>query len=323
MVNESPRGRESTGRVFVVGSLNVDLTLKVSKFPVAGETVFAAGEVEHSGGKGGNQAVAAARAGAPVMLIGSCGADEAGRLSLAELRAEGVDVSNVTEAAGHRTGRAVILVDEAGENQIVVSSGANSLSDADSTVAKFSEVRLRPADVVLISFEVPEDVVAAAVAVATSSGSLLVINPAPVRKLPQATGGRVIVTPNAVEAIALGQDADLARAAAAISKITRGPVVVTRGGQGVLVHDGQQCVEAPAPAQKVVDTTGAGDTFSGVFAAWLAEGRSLAEAVSAAIVAASLSTTAEGPRKGIPVRAEISEAVRNASDIRAALKDLR
>ncbi|HUC57360.1 MAG TPA: ribokinase [Streptosporangiaceae bacterium] len=310
------------GRVIVVGSINVDLTFRVSQLPLAGETVIASGYEECPGGKGANQAVAAARAGAQVMLIGRCGDDEAGRLSLADLRAEGIDVSGVIVDSEHRTGRAVIVVDDEGENQIVVSPGANSRSDAPSTVARLGN--LRSGDVVLISFEVPEDVTVAAVTAAKAGGASVVVNPAPVRELHQAIlGACVILTPNEAEATALGGDADVASAAAAISAMTRGPVVVTRGALGVLLHDGRQVHQAPALAGKAVDTTGAGDTFSGVLAARLAEGAALADAVPTAIVAASLSTRAEGPRKGIPVRAEIDRRVRGARHIHAALRELR
>jgi ribokinase len=257
-------------------------------------------------------------------MMGSCGDDQPGRLSLAQLRAEGIDVSAVTVNAETRTGRAFILVDEAGENQIVVSAGANSLSGADAIRAKFADLRPGPADVVLVSFEMPEDVVLAAASAAVAAASLLIINPAPVRDLrPAMLGGKVILTPNAAEAIALGQDADVHRAAAALSDRTRGPVVVTRGGQGVLVRAGGRTYETPALSAAVVDTTGAGDTFSGVLAAWLAEGGNLGEAVSAATVAASLSTRAEGPRQGIPARAEIDERTASAGEIRAALRDLK
>jgi ribokinase len=275
------------GTVVVVGSINVDLVVTLERLPAPGETVIGGEFARHGGGKGANQAVAAARAGARVRFVGAVGADEFGDAALAELRDAGVDVSGVARLTGEATGVALIAVDREGRNQIAVASGANARVEAESVAAAGA---LRAGDVCLLGFEVPNAALVAAARTAASAGARIVLNPAPARAIPEALLGLgVVLTPNEQEAEALGGAEALAARASA-------PVVVTLGARGARLLDGDSATALPAPAVEVVDTTGAGDAFNGVLAAGLAAGLALAEAARRAVDAASTSVQAPGAR---------------------------
>ena len=310
--------------VVVVGSVNADLVVSVSRLPRAGETVSGGTFARHGGGKGANQAVAAARLGARVAFVGAVGADDLGDEALRELEAEGVDVAAVARLDGVATGVAAIVVDERGENQIAVASGANAALGAGD-VTRALERLLAPANdghggpgraatgdddaaggrgVVLLGHEVPAAVVVAGIAGARSAGWTLVLNPAPARELPEDVAG-VILTPNADEARELAAEDGVEAAARALAARTGAPVLVTLGAEGALLLDGDRLERLPAPAVEVVDTTGAGDTVNGALAAELAAGRPLRDAVKLALTAAALSTRAPGARSGMPRRDEL------------------
>jgi ribokinase len=307
------------GRVVVVGSVNVDLVVSVERLPRAGETVAGGTYGRHGGGKGANQAVAAARAGADVTMVAAVGADEMGEEALAELAAEGIDTAHVARLDDAPTGVAVIVVDEAGENQIAVASGANAALDAatvERALAALLERGSRRDDagrspaaevargVVLLSNEVPEAVVVAAIEAARAAGWLVVLNPAPARPAEGDRSG-VVVTPNADEARELTGEEDVGPAARMLAARTSAPVLVTLGAEGALLLDGGEARRLPAPAVDVVDTTGAGDTVNGALAAELAAARPLEDAVRYALAAAALSTRAAGARTGMPRRDEV------------------
>ena len=262
------------------------------------------------GGKGANAAVAAARAGARVRLIGAVGDDDTGAAALAELRQEKVDVSDVAVLAGESTGVALIVVDDHGENQIAVGSGANAAITVDH-VARCLDAALPAAGCVLVSTEIPPASVAAAIAAATSAGVVCVLNPAPVLPVvSELLSLGAIVTPNASELHdlmkLLGVDgASPEDAASRVAAISRQPVVVTQGADGVLVVTSDTVLHVPAPSVSVRDTTGAGDTFNGVLAARLAAGDDLGVAVPYAVAAAALSVTEVGARGGMPTAAAI------------------
>jgi ribokinase len=277
--------------VLVVGSINVDIVVHAERLPARGETV-AGGRLERSGGgKGANQAVAAARAGAAVALVGAVGDDDLGADALAALRAEGVDVAAVRRIPGVATGVALIVVDAAGDNQIAVASGANHELTADDVLAP------RPPACVIANFELRDEPVVAAARIAAESRCPLLVNPAPARPLPpELLALRPILTPNRHEAAELTGADDAEAAALALRERTRAPVVVTLGERGALVADDSGTERVPAPAVSVVDTTGAGDTFNGALAAELARGRELREAVAAAVAAAADSVTRAGAR---------------------------
>ena len=295
------------GQVIVVGSINVDLVVTASHLPRPGETVTGGAFARHLGGKGANQAVAAARAGASVAMVGAVGSDPDGDESLAALEAEGIDVSSVRRVDAP-TGTAIIAVAPDGENQIVVASGANELVSADD--AALAQLPAGPG-VLLTCFEVPMPAVIAAVRAAVRLGLQSLVNPAPARPLPsELLDARVTLTPNADELRAITGTTDLEAGLASLVTGGAAGVVVTLGAAGAAVAQGLQRRTIPAAAMEVVDTTGAGDTFAGVLAAWLASGHDLEEAAEAANRAAGLSVARAGARDGMPTRSAIEAQLR-------------
>ncbi|MHA6797368.1 PfkB family carbohydrate kinase (plasmid) [Pseudonocardia bannensis] len=310
-------------RVVVVGAVNVDLVVQTDRLPGPGETVVGPGVERHGGGKGANAAVAAARAGAEVRYCGAVGADDTGTGALAELRAEGIDVTDVAVLEGVATGAALIVVDGQGENQIAVGAGANAAVDP----AAVRTAVARSADwagCVLVSTEIPADAVAAAVQTALAHGLACVLNPAPVAPgLVDLLGLGPVVTPNRSELRDLyalldpgtndpGENtaASVPEMAAAVADRTGAPVVVTLGGDGVLVIDpAQGPTPLPAPPADVRDTTGAGDTFNGVLAAALAAAATVPDAAARGVAAASLSVGTVGARAGMPHARAIDDAI--------------
>jgi ribokinase len=289
--------------VIVVGSVNTDLVVVAERLPAPGETVMGGEFGQHGGGKGANQAVAAARLGAQVTMVGAVGRDTFGDDALQLLEREGIDTAGVARA-GAATGVALINVDASGENQIAVAPGANERLDPDEVERA---VRAAGRGVVLLSQEVPE---AAVLAGARAAGGPVVLNPAPVRRLPgELAALGPILTPNAGEASALSGEEEPEAAARALAARTGAPVLVTLGRDGVLVarkvSDTFLAERLPAPSVTAVDTTGAGDTFNGALAVALAEGRPLRDAAAFAVAAAALSTRAAGAREGMPRRDEV------------------
>jgi ribokinase len=292
----------SEAAVVVVGSVNADLVVSVRRLPRPGETVTGGTFGRHGGGKGANQAVAAARLGARVTFVGAVGADDLGDEALGQLEAEGIDVSATARLDDVATGVAVIVVDERGENQIAVASGANA---ALTGAMVDSALRLEGAGVVLLGHEVPEEAVIAGARAARAAGWTAILNPAPARPLPDGLDD-VLLTPNAEEASALTGEQDPEAAAQALRRTTHASVIVTLGANGALLLEGEAARRLPAPTVQVVDTTGAGDTVTGALAAELAAGRPLREAARFALSAAALSTRAAGARAGMPRRDEVT-----------------
>ena len=301
------------GRVCVVGSLNVDRTYDVPELPAPGATVHAAGFLRSPGGKGANQAVAAARLGAAVQLIGAVGRDTAAADLLRSVEAAGVDVSAVVQTR-EPTGEAVILVDRVGENVIVVSGGANLALTPDA-------VRRADADpaVVVTGFEVSDGVVEAAAGLARDAHALLVLNPSPVRPLrPAMLASRSLLVMNEVELAALGSGA-MANSdglAAASALLGRSDLVVTRGARGALVYDATtgETVDVAARTVEAIDTSGCGDAFTGALVASLARGDSLAEAAEHAADVGALAATRRGTQSSYPTSAELADWLANRAD---------
>ncbi len=312
-------------RVVVVGSVNVDLVVTVAGLPAPGETVTGGRFARHGGGKSANQAVAAARLGARVELVGAVGDDDLGAEAVAVLAEEGVGVEHVGRLVDEPTGVALIVVDEAGENQIAVASGANAALDG-TAVERALGVLLggaevtesgRPAGlepggapefepmVILLGFEVSDEAVVAGARAGAAAGARLVLNPAPARELvPDLLALAPLLTPNAAEARAL-TDQDTAEAAArALAELTGAPVVLTLGADGALLLEGPGAEPERVPAAQVdvVDTTGAGDAFNGALAAELASGSDLRDAARLAVRAAGISCGTAGARDGMPAR---------------------
>ena len=262
--------------VWVVGSLNIDLVAKVRRFPQPGETVGGADLHRRPGGKGANQAAAAAAAGATVRLVASVGDDETGRSYLDELNRRGVDVSGVLVRHGTPTGHALILVDETGENTIVVIPGANGLL----TAADLSDFAAAPGDVVLLQLETPVEVVTVVIERARSAGATVILNLSPYREL----DARLL---ECCDPIVVNE---MENAQLEATGTKHESVVVTRGSAGASWGD----AHAVAAAERVVDTTGAGDAFAGTLAAALAMGKNRQAALSAAVVAGALAVEHDG-----------------------------
>jgi ribokinase len=295
--------------VLVVGSSNTDLVIRVPRLPRPGETVLGGAFSTAAGGKGANQAVAAARAGGRVTFVARVGTDGFGDRTVAGLEADGVDIRFVARTAEAPSGIALITVDERGENSISVASGANALLSA-ADVERAGEA-LAAADIVLLQLESPLATVEAAVRRAGERGVPVILNPAPARELGDALLAAVsVLTPNEHEAELLTgipvRDEQSAREAARRLR-DRGPatVVVTLGERGVYALAAG--FAGPVPGFKVepVDTTAAGDIFNGALAVALAEKLVLPEALRFAQAAAAISVTRPGAQPSAPTRAEI------------------
>lgn len=293
--------------IVVIGSLNEDLVVRVARWPEAGETVFGERLDRSAGGKGANQATAAARLGGEVAMVGLVGDDAPGRRLLDGLRAIRVDVTNIGLAAGVPTGAALVGLDASGGNRIVVLPGANACLEP----VALDGLDWRGVRVLLLQLEIPLATVTAAASAAHAAGVRVVLDPAPAMSLPDALLESVdILTPNALEASALaGRTAvDVRTARLVASQLeARGPraVIVTLGASGAVLADGNYVTHLPAPTVETVDTTGAGDAFNGALAVALAEGQPLASAVIFANRVAALSTTRPGAQAAMPDRATV------------------
>jgi ribokinase len=282
----------------------------VARLPGAGDTVIADRFERHGGGKGANQAVAAARAGATVAFIGAVGSDDFGTRAVAELGREGVDTSCIARIDDAPTGMASIVVDSRGENQIAVSPGANARLDPALVERAMGWIE-PPADgVCLLDFEIPDEALLAAIRSARGAGvRTIIVNPAPARELPdRLLECSPLLTPNEGEAMKLSGESDPELAARTLAGRTSAQVIVTLGERGAALVDGERIARFDAPAVRALDTTGAGDVFNGVLAASLAGGMELAGAVARAVAAAASSVQQHGARGGFEIQAETKEA---------------
>lgn len=294
--------------ILVIGSLNADLVVRAPRFPKPGETLTGEDLQVIPGGKGANQAVAAARMGAAVHMAGRVGQDTFGPMLVNNLEDAGVEVSQV-QASGSATGTATIVVDGQGENFIVLSPGANGLlSSQDVDAIDFNLFGW-----LLLQLEIPLEVVAHAAAKARMAGCRVILNPAPARELPPNMLAHVdIVIPNESElSLLTGCDTD---DLAGVEDCARGLlmrgveiVLVTLGAQGSLLVTADYTEHIPAFKVKVVDTTGAGDAFIGGLAASLAEGKSLPEAARIANACGALATTRFGAQPSLPTYMDVEK----------------
>ena len=298
-----------TPRVIVVGSVNIDLVATVERLPAPGETVTGGRFAQHHGGKGGNQAVAAARLGAATVFVGAVGADDFGTAARAALDADGVDVTELRTLPDHATGVALILVDSRGENCIAVAGGANTALEPEHVRESLDRLGPAPGDIVLVGHEIPTATATEALRVAKAAGATTLFNPAPAGGVGRETLAFAdIVTPNAGEAAQLaGRDGEPGSLCAELlgTIADGGQVLITLGARGALLVDQGGAQSIPAPAVTAVDTVGAGDTLNGALAAGLAAGLPMAEAARRAVTAAALATTRAGAREGMPTAQEL------------------
>jgi ribokinase len=298
-----------TPRIVVIGSSNTDMVVRVPSLPRPGQTVIGGTFFTARGGKGANQAVAAARAGGSVALIACLGDDTLGDETLAALTAEGIEVEGVRRISGTPSGVALILVDERGENSIAVAPGANALLAPDQ-VERCAE-QLSPRDVLLAQLETPLESVLAAARAASRAGARVILNPAPARDLPDELLALVsVLTPNESEAarlsgVLVGEEHGLEDAATALLRRGVGAVVITCGAAGAYVATAELRESIPGHRVEARDTTGAGDVFNGALAVALAEQISLVDAVRFANAAAAISVTRDGAQPATPRRAQI------------------
>jgi len=299
--------------IVVVGSLNIDLVVRVDRFPHPGETIPGGDLFTHSGGKGANQAAAVGRLGTPVSMIGRVGKDDYGRKLLDSLADFGVDTSGVTQDTKKPTGSAVIMVDNKGENSIVVSPGANgqvSQHDIDRNV----EI-IQKAKYLLLQYEVPLETVFYASKIARKFGVKVILNPAPYKVVEQSFLKTIdFLILNEVESSELlGKDIhDVQSSLDAIKlvpEIGLKTVVITLGSQGCVIADGNQTAHIPSIKVKAIDSTAAGDAFIGGFAYGQFSGRSVLDSARFANACGAVTVTRAGAQPSLPTMDEVADLV--------------
>lgn len=303
----------STSNLVVIGSLNMDITARVSRLPVPGETILGSDVYQAPGGKGGNQAVAAARLGATVQMVARVGADAFGSTLREGLISEGVGVASVFTAAAP-TGTALILVEDAGQNQIAVVPGANALlGETD-----LADVVWAPGAWAVAQLEVPQDVVIKGFQLAHNAGCRTLLNAAPALALkPELARLTDILVVNESEAEALSDQpvqgpTDALSAARSLSRTGPAIVAVTLGKNGSLLMDREKAWYLPAIQVEAIDATAAGDAWVGALATALASGAELLEAATFATAAGALTATRSGAQPALPRRDEVEALARTA-----------
>jgi ribokinase len=292
-------------RIVVLGSLNMDLVLRVPHAPAAGETLLGHSIANIPGGKGANQAVSCAREGGQVQMIGCVGDDAHGQSLRQALERDGIDTAALRTVAGEPTGTALILVEDSGQNRIVMIPGANARFEIDEAALK---QQVQGAAFLVTQFETPMDQVARAIAVAHGAGCKVLLNPSPVQAIAEPLWPQIdTLVVNEIEAQTLcGQSADSPQEAAQAGQALRAKgiarVVVTLGARGAVAVDADGARHHPAPKVQAVDTTAAGDTFLGALAVALGEGQPFDEAVRLGIRAAALCIQQPGAQPSIPQR---------------------
>lgn len=303
----------SDQKIIVIGSCNTDMVIKADRLPIPGETVIGGTFFMNPGGKGANQAVAAARMGGKVSFISKTGNDVFGRQSIELYNTEGINTNFIFSDENSPSGIALITVDSHGENCIVVASGANaSLSHQDIESAR---AEIETGYIVLMQLEIPIETVEYAAELAKKKNIKVILNPAPARALSDnLINSLYIITPNESEAEILSgikvKDWESAKKAAKVIHAKGANIVViTLGSKGSLIYENDEFHKVEACKVEAVDTTAAGDTFSGALCVGLSEGKSIIEAVKLATMACAVTVTRMGAQSAIPYRKELLEMV--------------
>jgi ribokinase len=298
-------------RIVVVGSSNTDMVIRADRIPSAGETILGGEFLMAAGGKGANQAVAAARLGGDVTLVARLGTDVFGDEALAGFRREGINTDYVVRDANSPSGVALILVDREGENVISVAPGANARLTAEDVLR--AEPVIKGADAVLLQLEIPLETVTSAAKLARQSGVTVILNPAPAFKLdPDLLSCVDVLTPNQTETelltgLPILDPASLATAGEELRRqgVTR--VIITMGASGSFLLGDGKAMSVETIKVQAVDTTASGDAFNGALAVALAEGRETVDAVRFANLAGALAATRLGAQPSLPTRAELAQ----------------
>ena len=295
--------------ITVIGSSNTDMVIKTSRLPLPGETILGGDFLMNPGGKGANQAVAAARLNGRVTLVAKTGKDVFGREAKALFQSENLNTEFLFSDEDAPSGIALITVNEQGENCIVVASGANARLVREDIEKAAGAVR--DAEIILMQLEIPLDTVIYATEMAVAAGRKVILNPAPAQQLPAALFSKIyLITPNETEAelltgIPVKDQSSAISAARKLLSFGVKVVVMTLGSKGALLVTDEICELIPSMAVQVVDTTAAGDCFNGALAVALCEGFGLLEAISFANQAAAISVTRMGAQASAPYRKEI------------------
>ncbi len=299
------------GHIVVVGSLNMDLVVKTPRHPKVGETILGSEFRTYPGGKGANQAVAAAKLGCLVKMVGRVGNDPFANELLEAISIEKLDSTYVIQDPNEPTGVAFITVDQDGQNSIIVAPGANARVSPEDVQA--AEKVFIGAAVLLIQLECPLPAVERAIELAKKHQLQVVLNPAPGQVLGIDILSKVdYLLPNQSELALISSEQELSRAIDNMRKLGVATMVVTMGDEGVLVVDATSEIQIPALDVKVVDTTAAGDAFAGAFAVALAEGYELYDAARWGTIAGALAVTRAGAQPSLPSRAEFTRLLQES-----------
>jgi len=297
-----------SANLLVVGSLNMDLVVNSPRLPQLGETILGGKFATFPGGKGANQAVAAARMGARVSMVGCVGRDGFGQELIDGLKKDQIEVSHISQIDAEASGIALITVDKNGSNTIVVASGANFLLTKQRLL--LAETAFSEAEVLIVQLEVPLDTVREAIDLAVKHGIKVVLNPAPALVLDDELLSKVdYFIPNEREAIQVSETENLDDAISKLTGMGVKNLIITLGERGVLLVSAGEHKLLPAYKVEAVDTVAAGDAFVGAFSTGIGEGKSLEDAVRLGNAAAALSVTRHGAQPSLPFRSEVEKFI--------------
>lgn len=297
-------------KIVVVGSINMDMVTRSDRFPKKGETITGIDFSQLPGGKGANQAVACARLGAQVTMVGAVGSDHTGQALVEHLKQEQIDTTYIQVCPEVTTGMAQITVSE-DDNHIIIVPGANHALTKEHIHA--AEAQIKQADLMIVQLEVPLDIVQYAASLATEHGVKIILNPAPAQPLPQSLLKHIdYITPNETELVELTGEAEAQKGMNELISKSGGTVIVTLGSEGACFMQASEdgLTKVVGQKAKVVDTTGAGDTFNGALAVALAKESDLKKAVDFANHAAALSVTKFGAQSGMPTYQEVVQRLK-------------